>query len=216
MTVPFWQRMRFHRVILAASVLPRDYEWRTLFENTQVQEVSNHRASRDVPVGIVCNLLRSLGTSDVGTAGFHGFLGGREEIKEVYYYDGGHSAPVERLARLLLPTQRGRFIRGDSHDPVIRTAAVAALDAPIDVLMIDGDHTYAGVRKDFEEYAPLVRAGGLIVFHDILPHPGVPACQVDRLWREIRDGYQHHEYCEPDHDAGWGQWGGIGVLRWIP
>ena len=33
---------------------------------------------------------------DVGTAGFHGFLGGREEIKEVYYYDGGHSAPVAR------------------------------------------------------------------------------------------------------------------------
>ena len=32
----------------------------------------------------------------MGTAGFHGFLGGREEIKEVYYYEGGHSAPVAR------------------------------------------------------------------------------------------------------------------------
>ena len=84
--------MRFHRVALAASVLPRDYQWTKCFTRGQVHHMTNHRASRDVPVGIVCNLLRSLGMRDVGTAGYHGFLGGRAEIKEVYYYDGGHSA----------------------------------------------------------------------------------------------------------------------------
>ena len=61
-------------------------------------------------MGIVCNLLRSLGTKDVGTAGFHGFLGGREEIKEVYYYDGGHGAPVvqDNVGRLVDYTLTGR------------------------------------------------------------------------------------------------------------
>jgi hypothetical protein len=87
--------MRFHRIALAASVLPRDYRWDMCFNREQVRHVTNHRAARDVPVGIVCNLLRSLGMRDVGTAGYHGFLGGRQEIKEVYYYDGGHSEPVE-------------------------------------------------------------------------------------------------------------------------
>ena len=102
--------IQFDRVTLASSVLPRDYQWNALFSRQQVREVSNHRAARDVPVGIVCNLLRSLGTKDVGTAGFHGFLGGREEIKEVYYYDGGHGAPVvqDNVGRLVDYTLTGR------------------------------------------------------------------------------------------------------------
>lgn len=35
-----------------------------------------------------------------------------------------------------------------------------------DVLVIDADHSYAGVKTDFENYAPLVRVGGYIVFDD--------------------------------------------------
>ena len=139
--------MRFHRVILAASVLPRDYQWRTLFDRTQVQEVSNHRASRDVPVGIVCNLLRALGTSDVGTAGFHGFLGGREEIKEIYYYNGGHSAPVaegnvESLVDYTLTgqatfplasttTPRAQFVSRLSESTIVGLAVFAAICAVV-------------------------------------------------------------------------------------
>lgn len=35
-----------------------------------------------------------------------------------------------------------------------------------DVLIIDGDHSYAGVKTDFENYAPLVRVGGYVIFDD--------------------------------------------------
>ncbi|MFN4023839.1 MAG: class I SAM-dependent methyltransferase, partial [Hyphomonas sp.] len=35
-----------------------------------------------------------------------------------------------------------------------------------DVLVIDGDHSYAGVKTDFENYAGLVRVGGYIIFDD--------------------------------------------------
>ena len=35
-----------------------------------------------------------------------------------------------------------------------------------DVLVIDGDHSYAGVKTDFENYASLVRVGGYIIFDD--------------------------------------------------
>ncbi len=35
-----------------------------------------------------------------------------------------------------------------------------------DVLVIDGDHSYAGVKTDFENYSPFVRLGGFIVIDD--------------------------------------------------
>ncbi|HNQ24420.1 MAG TPA: class I SAM-dependent methyltransferase [Phycisphaerae bacterium] len=39
---------------------------------------------------------------------------------------------------------------------------------PVRVLLIDADHSYAGVRRDFELWSPLVAPGGLIIFHDYL------------------------------------------------
>ncbi|MCG8440285.1 MAG: FkbM family methyltransferase [Caulobacterales bacterium] len=35
-----------------------------------------------------------------------------------------------------------------------------------DLLIIDGDHSFAGVKTDFEQYAPMVRLGGYIIFDD--------------------------------------------------
>jgi hypothetical protein len=87
--------MTFDRVTLAGSVLPREYDWDSRFSLGQVGELANHRATRDLPVAILCNLLRAFGTKDVGTAGFDGFDQAREEIKEVYYYSGGHSKALE-------------------------------------------------------------------------------------------------------------------------
>jgi predicted O-methyltransferase YrrM len=66
--------------------------------------------------------------------------------------------------------QRIRLLRADSHEARTLEAARAALERrPVDVLFIDGDHTYEGVRRDFEMYKSLVRDGGVIAFHDIVP-----------------------------------------------
>jgi hypothetical protein len=65
-----------------------------------------------------------------------------------------------------------------------------------------------------ELYAPLVRDGGLIAFHDVLPHTSVPGIEVDRFWRELRERYEHEEFVEPGSALGFAQWGGIGVLRY--
>ena len=35
-----------------------------------------------------------------------------------------------------------------------------------DVLIIDGDHSYAGIKADFDNYAPMVRMGGYIIIDD--------------------------------------------------
>jgi predicted O-methyltransferase YrrM len=38
-----------------------------------------------------------------------------------------------------------------------------------DVILIDGDHTYEGVYRDIECYLPLLKTGGIVIFHDFLP-----------------------------------------------
>jgi hypothetical protein len=39
-------------------------------------------------------------------------------------------------------------------------------DIKIDVLFIDGDHSYEGVKKDFELYSKILSDNGLIIIHD--------------------------------------------------
>ncbi|WP_239404649.1 class I SAM-dependent methyltransferase [Frankia sp. Cj3] len=78
-------------------------------------------------------------------------------------------------------------IFGDSHADDVRNTLVGVLgNEPIDLLFIDGDHTYEGVRQDYEMYSPLVRPGGVIAFHDVGPHPAIPSVGVGRFWSEIR------------------------------
>lgn len=39
---------------------------------------------------------------------------------------------------------------------------------PVRLLWIDGDHTYAGVRRDFDLWSPFLVEGGVLVMHDVL------------------------------------------------
>ena len=77
-------------------------------------------------------------------------------------------------------------ILGDSHDPATVEKLKGRLAGrSIDLLFIDGDHSYDGVRRDYEIYRPL--AGHLVALHDISGVPVVPAeiVQVMRLWNEL-------------------------------
>lgn len=101
------------------------------------------------------------------------------------------------------------LIPKDSHDGATKKDLFDRLKGrKIDVLFIDGDHTYQGVKKDFELYEPLVEKGGVIIFHDICKHMTAPECQVEKFWTEIKDKYENIEIIDPEDD----EWGGIGVL----
>lgn len=87
------------------------------------------------------------------------------------------------------------MIVADSHDP----QAVASLrsllgGSSVDLLFIDADHTYEGCRHDWLTYAPFVRPGGVVAFHDIYPHQLFAELQVDRLWWEIRRDHPEATY----------------------
>lgn len=82
-------------------------------------------------------------------------------------------------------------IGGDSHDPQIRDDAAACFGRhAVDFLFIDGDHSYDGAIKDFEMYAPMVKSGGIIGFHDIqrdparVPHHAGVDCR--RVFDELK------------------------------
>ena len=77
-----------------------------------------------------------------------------------------------------------------------------------DVLFIDGDHTYYGVKKDFEMYKKLVKNGGLIIFHDIFSHTFDSEVEVYRFWNEIKDKYDVIEICSKEKVSY-----GIGIIR---
>lgn len=131
-------------------------------------------------------------------------------------WGGGYTnADAARFRTFIRSGQRMELIAGDSHDPEIAARLADVLDGrQVDFLFIDGDHTYPGVKADFEDYAPLVRPGGSVAFHDVMEHPQVPGCDVSVLWAEIRDRFEHREFCVPGDERGYGPWGGIGVLTW--
>jgi predicted O-methyltransferase YrrM len=78
----------------------------------------------------------------------------------------------------------------------------------IDLLFIDGEHTYRGAKRDFYRFKPLVNDGGCIAIHDIAKskkHVKL-GCKVYKFWDKIKDEYESFAITSSD-------WGGIGVVK---
>lgn len=84
------------------------------------------------------------------------------------------------------------YLRGDSHSED-RSQLIGTLCPEVDFLFIDGDHSYEGVKKDYEMYGPLVKEGGVIVFHDALYHADKTE-EVDIFWNELKEGKNYQEF----------------------
>ncbi len=127
-------------------------------------------------------------------------------------YDGSYGdEQIGRLQSYVKSSQTLTCVRADSHLLETRDEIARILDGrKIDFLFIDGDHSYEGVRSDFELYGPLVRPGGLIAFHDIQDNPDIPHMQVEQFWKEVKPKYQGYEFIDQNEPGQYGM--GIGVL----
>jgi len=94
---------------------------------------------------------------------------------------------------------RIEFVKGFSSD--VAEELLSRIDT-IDILMIDGDHTYKGVLEDYNNYHPKVRKGGIIILHDIFPRKcgwWGPRIILDTLKRSVfRPLYEIFEFETPE------------------
>lgn len=93
---------------------------------------------------------------------------------------------------------------GNSHK--VATQEAVAERGPFDAILIDGDHTLAGVMRDWELYRSLAP---IVAFHDIVGAgqsekvSGRPV-EVPILWGRIKDEHEHIEFIDTESKMGVG------------
>lgn len=105
------------------------------------------------------------------------------------------------------------FLIGNSHDEKIEHALKSILNGEkIDVLFIDGDHSYDGTKDDFQRYSKYVSSPkGIIAFHDIVYSKFNTAPAL--CYRDIKNEYKYLDYKEIIATKQQVS-GGIGLMYW--
>lgn len=107
--------------------------------------------------------------------------------------------------------QKLYLIRSDSHaQKTLHQVKNILKGNKADFIFIDGDHTYEGVKKDFEMYSNLINDDGIITFHDIVPGHEKDTGGVFKFWKEIKDSHQVKEIVKDWNQNG----GGIGIIEY--
>lgn len=101
--------------------------------------------------------------------------GSEEQQPGWEYHDPGTVDP-ELGVMDTLPAFRRTLHRAGLEDHVValvgRSPQVAALwNSPLALVFVDGGHTEEHTTADYTGWAPHVAGGGLLVIHDVFPHP---------------------------------------------
>ena len=114
----------------------------------------------------LCNILQSKYRSKIVSCDL--FLRGQSIANDCLVED------IEALAnqnvqKFNIHNYDAKILKGSSYSQKMHSKVKEEFPNGIDLLFIDGDHSYKGVSKDFDLYFPLVNKGGFIVFDDYLP-----------------------------------------------
>lgn len=128
---------------------------------------------------------------------------------------------ISKLRYYRRSSQEIHTLEGNSQLTAVVNKAERILNGrKFDFLFIDGDHEYNGVLEDLIQWYSLVRPGGLIAFHDIVPDEeaktGIRPKNsliwgggVYRFWAQIKDHFEHKEFVKDWEQRGFG----IGVIH---
>lgn len=157
---------------------------------------------------------------------------------EIGCYDGGTTVGLSHFCKTFttidlnpirfdINTIRSRcnytYYSANSTSTDIKTKIYDA-NKKLDLLFLDGDHTYEGVKKDYENFSPLVRSGGIIAFHDIVDseYHRNAKCFVNKFWTEVKVNKTYTEIIYDNSGVKYDInntninpdvcWGGIGVI----
>ena len=90
--------------------------------------------------------------------------------------------------------QQVRILRKHFDD-----ALVDVQDCSVDILHIDGFHSYDAVSHDYSTWLPKLAPNGIVLFHDVAPRSGYGSAA---FWHEVKQSLPHFEFLE--HSFGLG------------
>lgn len=186
-----------------------DFKTRGLYRIDSVQMRDEILSLTDAVKSINPKTILEIGTCNGGTL----FIWSNIASDCVITCDLNKSKIREELYSQFPPTEstcKVISLAGDSHDHDFLEIVKNQLDGKqVDFLFIDGDHTEAGVRQDYEMYNSLVRSGGLIAFHDIVEKQPIPQNQVYYFWEELKKTVKYEEFIHDPAQTGYG----IGLIH---
>jgi hypothetical protein len=113
-----------------------------------------------------------------------GFYNGDQLLQALRSFHDPNFGKFSELLRMDFDTAVGRFAEGS-----------------IDLLHIDGCHTYEAVKHDFETWLPKISPAGVVMLHDVTARQ--PGFGVWQFWEEIAPKYPSFAF-----EHGWG----LGIL----
>jgi predicted O-methyltransferase YrrM len=101
------------------------------------------------------------------------FFGGRMGVS--------YGEVIARVARRRAGAQNLEYIKAFSYD------AAPRFNRAVDMIFIDADHSYEGVKRDWLDWTPKLNVGGIVAMHDsrIAPNSPVPLGSMEFFEREV-------------------------------
>ncbi|MBI9084343.1 MAG: class I SAM-dependent methyltransferase [Desulfobacterales bacterium] len=115
-------------------------------------------------VFIACEIGSYVGASTAFLACAASFLKGHIHAVDTWANDGMTDGQTDPFKEFAFNTYHYRHIITAHRG--LSSQCVAEIPSALDLLFIDGDHSYNGVLQDMKDYVPKLKKRGMLIMHD--------------------------------------------------